>query len=189
MAGHGRGRRSRHLAVLALLVVTTAALAVACGDDDDARRRHDRGGDHRGGTPESSAAPADTAAATSEPAESAASEPADTAAAEPATTAEASGEPVNLTFWWWAESDAPGANAWLDEAVEAYKAVKPNVTIEVVEQATDTFIPTFQTAAAAKEGPDIAAQWATGPVLTQVWGGAVTADLRPRAGGRARRTG
>jgi len=188
VAGHGRGRRSRRFALLALLVATTMAFAAACGDDDD------DGGDATtaaattaAAAPDTATAPADTSAATSAPADTAADTAAsdtaasDTAASEPATTAEASGEPVNLTFWWWAESDAPGANAWLDQAVQAYKAVQPNVTIEVVEQATDTFIPTFQTAAAAKEGPDIAAQWATGPVLTQVWGGAVTAisDLVP----------
>ena len=35
----------------------------------------------------------------------------------------------------------------------------------------------------AKSGPDIAAQWATGPVLTQVWGGAITpiSDLIPKS--------
>ena len=71
----------------------------------------------------------------------------------------------------------------------AYEATHPNITIKVVEQATDTFIATFQAAAAAKTGPDIGAQWATGPVLTQVWGGAVTADLRPGAAGRGRATG
>jgi ABC-type glycerol-3-phosphate transport system substrate-binding protein len=146
----------------------------ACGDDDD-------DGDET--TAAATSAPAATSAA-EEPAsdmETATSEPAAEESAAETTAAEASGEPVNLTFWWWAESDAPGANAWLDQAVEAYKAVKPNVTIEVVEQATDTFIPTFQAAAAAKEGPDIASQWATGPVLTQVWGGAITpiSDLVP----------
>jgi raffinose/stachyose/melibiose transport system substrate-binding protein len=90
---------------------------------------------------------------------------------------------VNLTFWFWAESDAPGANKWLASAVKAYEAKNPNISVKVVEQATDTFIATFQAAAAAKSGPDIAAQWATGPVLTQVWGGAVTpiSDLVPKS--------
>ena len=64
---------------------------------------------------------------------------------------------------------------------DAYQTAHPNITIEVVEQATDTFIATFQSAAAAKSGPDIAAQWATGPVLTQAWAGAITpiSDLVP----------
>ncbi len=103
------------------------------------------------------------------------------AAASGDATAAASGEKVKLTMWFWGDADAPGANAWLADAVKAYEAANPNVSIEVVEQATDTFIATFQAAAAAKSGPDIAAQWATGPVLTQVWGGAITAisDLVP----------
>jgi multiple sugar transport system substrate-binding protein len=98
-----------------------------------------------------------------------------------ATTAAAAGGKVDLTMWFWGDADAPGANKALASAVTAYEAAHPNVTIKVVEQATDTFIATFQAAAAAKSGPDIGAQWATGPVLTQVWGGAVTAisDLVP----------
>lgn len=118
----------------------------------------------------------------SDGATSAAADAATTAAAAgESSAAAASGEKVNLTMWFWGDADAPGANGWLDAAVTAYQAKNPNVTVEVVEQATDTFIATFQAAAAAKSGPDIAAQWATGPVLTQVWGGAVTAisDLVP----------
>ncbi|MDX6377367.1 MAG: hypothetical protein QOE98_1670 [Gaiellaceae bacterium] len=104
-----------------------------------------------------------------------------TPAASGATSAAASGEKVELTMWFWGDADAPGANDALAGAVTAYQAKNPNVTIKVVEQATDTFIATFQAAAAAKSGPDIGAQWATGPVLTQVWGGAVTpiSDLVP----------
>jgi raffinose/stachyose/melibiose transport system substrate-binding protein len=98
-----------------------------------------------------------------------------------ATSTAASGEKVDLTMWFWGDADAPGANKAIADAVTAYEAKNPNITIKVVEQATDTFIATFQAAAAAKSGPDIGAQWATGPVLTQVWGGAVTAisDLLP----------
>lgn len=78
-------------------------------------------------------------------------------------------EKVELTFWYWAESDAPGADAWMTETVEAYKKVQPNVTINVVPQSTDTLISAFQSAVTAKSGPDIASQWATGPVLGFVW--------------------
>ena len=104
-----------------------------------------------------------------------------TPAASGATSAAASGEKVSLTMWFWGDADAPGANKAIAAAVTAYVAKNPNISIKVVEQATDTFIATFQAAAAAKAGPDIGAQWATGPVLTQVWGGAVTAisDLVP----------
>jgi ABC-type glycerol-3-phosphate transport system substrate-binding protein len=50
-------------------------------------------------------------------------------------------ENVKLTFWFWAEPDAPGANDWIAKVVEEYKAVKPNVTVEVVPQGTDQRLP------------------------------------------------
>jgi ABC-type glycerol-3-phosphate transport system substrate-binding protein len=95
----------------------------------------------------------------------------------PAPTQEPSGgqeqppaeEPVEITFWWWAESDAPGADAWMAETVEEYKKVKPNVTVTVVPQSTDTLMGAFQSAVTAGSGPDIASQWATGPVMGFVW--------------------
>ncbi len=86
--------------------------------------------------------------------------------AKPAATGS---EKVDLTFWYWAESDAPGADAWMTETVEAYKKVQPNVTVNVVPQSTDTLISAFQSAVTAGSGPDIASQWATGPVLGFVW--------------------
>jgi raffinose/stachyose/melibiose transport system substrate-binding protein len=90
---------------------------------------------------------------------------------------------TNLTMWFWGEDDAPGANKWLAAAVKSYEAKNPSIKIKVVAQPVATFIATFQAAAAAKSGPDVAAQWATGPVLTQVWGGAMTAisDLIPKS--------
>jgi ABC-type glycerol-3-phosphate transport system substrate-binding protein len=93
----------------------------------------------------------------------------------------ASGGNVTLTFWYWGNDDAPGANDWINATAAAYHQAHPNITIKVVPQATNTFIATFQAAAAAKSGPDIAAQWATGPVLTQAWSGAITpiSDLIP----------
>jgi len=94
---------------------------------------------------------------------------------------EASTEPVTLSFWYWAESDAPGADKWMAETVAEYKKVQPNVTVDVVSQPTDTLISAFQTAAASKSGPDLASQWATGPVLSFVWSDSVApiSDLVP----------
>jgi raffinose/stachyose/melibiose transport system substrate-binding protein len=86
-----------------------------------------------------------------------------------ATPTAAANAPVDLTFWYWAESDAPGADAWMQESVAAYKQIKPNVTVDVVPQSTDTLISAFQSAVTAGSGPDIASQWATGPVLGFVW--------------------
>src|SRR5665647_1110610 len=78
--------------------------------------------------------------------------------ATPATSS--TNEKVNLTFWWWAESDAPGADAWMTETVAAYKQIKPNVTINIVPQSSDTLFSAFQSAVTANSGPDIASQWA-----------------------------
>src|SRR3954453_19876245 len=139
------------------LVVVAGLVLAACGGSSGGRSSSAWGG----GSPSSSAAGSTAAAATG--------------------TA-SSNEKVNLTMWFWGNDDAPGANAALAASVKAYEAAHPNVTIKVVPQATDTFIATFQAAAAAKKGPDIGAQWATGPVLTQVWGGAITpiSDLVPQ---------
>ena len=44
----------------------------------------------------------------------------------------------------------------MTETVAAYKQIKPNVTINIVPQSTDTLISAFQSAVTAKSGPDIA---------------------------------
>jgi raffinose/stachyose/melibiose transport system substrate-binding protein len=100
--------------------------------------------------------------------------PAAPAAGSPTTvTAAPSNEKVELTFWYWSESDAPGADKWMADTVNKYKAVKPNVTVNVVGQSTDSLISAFQSAVTAKSGPDIASQWATGPALGFVWQDAI----------------
>jgi multiple sugar transport system substrate-binding protein len=103
------------------------------------------------------------------------------ASAAPSAPTGGGGEPVTINFWYWAESDAPGADKWMAETVTEYQKTHPNVTINVVPQSTDTLISAFQTAAASKSGPDIASQWATGPVLSFVWSDAVApiSDLAP----------
>ena len=79
---------------------------------------------------------------------------------------------ANLTYWYWGEDDAPGANGWLKKQVAAYQKAHPKVKISVVTQSTDTLTSAFTTAAQTKSGPDIATQWATLPVLTPAWNGA-----------------
>src|SRR5690349_765059 len=79
---------------------------------------------------------------------------------------------ANLTYWYWAESDAPGANNWLKKQVALYEKAHPNVKISIVTQSTDTLTSAFTTAAQTKSGPDIATQWATLPTLTPAWAGA-----------------
>src|SRR5262245_64912411 len=78
---------------------------------------------------------------------------------------------ANLTYWYWAESDAPGANGWIKGQVALYEKAHPKVKVTIVLQSTDTLTSAFTTAAQTKSGPDIATQWATLPVLTPAWGG------------------
>jgi multiple sugar transport system substrate-binding protein len=82
-------------------------------------------------------------------------------------------EKATLTYWYWGESDAPGANAWMKARIDDYQKQHPGVKINLVLQSTDTLIGAFTTAAQTKSGPDIATQWATIPVLSQAWAGAV----------------
>ena len=78
---------------------------------------------------------------------------------------------ASLTYWYWGEDDAPGANAWIKKEVAVYEKAHPKVKIKVVTQSTDTLIPAFTTVAQTKSGPDIATQWATLPTLTPAWNG------------------
>jgi raffinose/stachyose/melibiose transport system substrate-binding protein len=79
---------------------------------------------------------------------------------------------ASLTYWYWGEDDAPGANSWLKKEVARYEQAHPKVKITIVIQSTDTLTSAFTTAAQTKNGPDIATQWATLPVLTPAWNGA-----------------
>jgi raffinose/stachyose/melibiose transport system substrate-binding protein len=92
-------------------------------------------------------------------------------------------EKANLTYWYWGESDAPGANAWMKARIADYEKQHTGVKIKLVPQSTDTLIGAFTTAAQTKSGPDIATQWATIPVLSQAWSGAVApmSDLVPES--------
>ncbi|PWU17968.1 MAG: hypothetical protein C5B48_15305, partial [Candidatus Rokuibacteriota bacterium] len=78
---------------------------------------------------------------------------------------------ANLTYWYWAESDAPGANGWIKKEVALYEKSHPKVKISIVLQSTSTLISAFTTTAQTHSGPDIATQWATLPVLTPAWNG------------------
>jgi multiple sugar transport system substrate-binding protein len=82
-------------------------------------------------------------------------------------------QPADLEFWFWAEQDAPGANEWLDESVAAF-VDQNGGNVNVVEQQTDSLVGNFQSAAAAKSGPDLGSQWATGPILAQAWSDAIS---------------
>ena len=97
---------------------------------------------------------------------------ASSAASRPAGVASEDPNNASLTYWYWGEDDAPGANAWLKKEVALYEKAHPKVKISVVTQSTDTLTSAFTTAAQTKSGPDIATQWATLPVLAPAWSGA-----------------
>ena len=107
------------------------------------------------------------------------------AAAASSKTAKSGDDPNNatLTYWYWAESDAPGANNWLKKQVALYEKSHPNVKVNVVIQSTDTLTSAFTTAAQTHSGPDIATQWATLPTLTPAWSGALVpiSDYVPKS--------
>ncbi len=92
---------------------------------------------------------------------------------EAAPAPEAAPEPVKLVIWWWGEQEAPGAQKWMDETMAEYSKANPNVTFEAVLQSTDSLIPAFQSAAAAKEGPDIQYFWGGVWTLEPAWNGAL----------------
>src|SRR5215467_8232058 len=106
-----------------------------------------------------------------------------TAASKTTKTAADDPNNANLTYWYWAESDAPGANAWLKKEVALYEKAHPKVKISVVTQSTDTLTSAFTTAAQTHSGPDIATQWATLPTLTPAWSGATVpiSDYVPKS--------
>lgn len=68
------------------------------------------------------------------------------------------GGKTEVVFWYWA-ADAPGADEWLDQVIEAYAEVEPDVTVKSVPQSADTLSTNFMAAAAAGSGPDIATLW------------------------------
>jgi len=85
----------------------------------------------------------------------------------------------SLNAWMW--GDAPNMPKWLKAATAQFKAAQGGANVQVAMQQTETLISNFTAAAAARRGPDVAAQWATQPVLAQAWKNAVAPldDLVP----------
>lgn len=103
------------------------------------------------------------------------------AATQAPVATEAPAEKIKLVIWWWGEQEAPGAQKWMDETIAMYTKEHPNIEFEAVLQSTDTLIPAFQAAAAAKQGPDIQYFWGGVWTLENVWTGALVPldDLIP----------
>ncbi|BDG60125.1 ABC transporter substrate-binding protein [Caldinitratiruptor microaerophilus] len=80
-------------------------------------------------------------------------------------------EPVKLVMWWWGDQEAQGAKQWVDETIQEYQKLHPEVTIEAVLQTTDGLYPAFEAAAKAKKGPDIQYLWGGINTLGMAWQG------------------
>jgi raffinose/stachyose/melibiose transport system substrate-binding protein len=78
------------------------------------------------------------------------------------------GGPGDLTAWMW--HDAANLNDWLRDVTAKFKST---ADVKVAIQQVETLVSNFAAAAAAGKGPDVAAQWATQPVLAPAWGGSV----------------
>src|SRR5262245_65976803 len=66
---------------------------------------------------------------------------------------------VHLTMWWWGETEAKNASKWLSQTIKLYEQKHANITMSTVLQPTDSLVPAFKAAAAAKKGPDIQYFW------------------------------
>jgi ABC-type glycerol-3-phosphate transport system substrate-binding protein len=90
-----------------------------------------------------------------------------------ATARSSAGPTITLTYYWWAESDVPGADNWMQQTIALFEKAHPNIQVKLDIQSSDALQSNFAAAAAAHSGPDIATQWATMPVLSQAWSGAI----------------
>ncbi len=79
---------------------------------------------------------------------------------------------ANMRMGWWGEQEAPGLETYLKKVVDAYKAKTGN-TVETTLSATENVISDFQTAAAAKNAPDIQYFWNGIYHMESVWLGYV----------------
>jgi raffinose/stachyose/melibiose transport system substrate-binding protein len=80
-------------------------------------------------------------------------------------------EPVTIDVWWWGETEAPGSEAWLEAAQEAYTELHPNVTFTNNLLALDALLPSYEAAGQAQEGPTIMYLWGGFYTMDAVWKG------------------
>src|SRR6266480_1016786 len=77
---------------------------------------------------------------------------ASSAASKTSRTAADDPNNASLTYWYWAESDAPGANAWLKKEVALYEKSHPKVKISDVRVSVDWMTTAFTTASQTRSG-------------------------------------
>src|ERR671910_2809514 len=80
-------------------------------------------------------------------------------------------DPVTIDVWWWGETEAPGSEAWLEAAQEAYSEQHPNVTFTNNLLALDALLPSYEAAGQAQEGPTIMYLWGGIYTMDAVWKG------------------
>jgi raffinose/stachyose/melibiose transport system substrate-binding protein len=80
-------------------------------------------------------------------------------------------DPVTIDVWWWGETEAPGSEAWLEAAQEAYTELHPNVTFTNNLLALDALLPSYEAAGQAQEGPTIMYLWGGFYTMDAVWKG------------------
>ncbi len=88
---------------------------------------------------------------------------------ETGTGTEDKKEQTELLVWWWGEGDTPGSKAWLEETVEKYKEVEPDVTITLVEQTSDQLYPAWESAIQSGDGADIQFLWTGSSAIPYIW--------------------
>ncbi len=80
-------------------------------------------------------------------------------------------DPVQIDFWWWGETEAPGSEAWLEAAQAAYAEAHPNVTFANNLLSTDVLLPSYEAAGQAKQGPNIMYLWGGIYTMDPAWKG------------------
>ena len=78
-------------------------------------------------------------------------------------------DPVDIEVWWWGETEAPGSEAWLLAAQEAYTAAHPNVTFTNNLLSVDALLPSYEAAGQARSGPTIMYLWGGIYTMDAVW--------------------
>lgn len=78
---------------------------------------------------------------------------------------------AEMRMWWWGEQELPGLKQVLEDAVASFDAAK----VTTMLQDTAVVISQFQTAAAAKEAPDLQYFWNGIYLMESVWLGYVAA--------------
>lgn len=77
--------------------------------------------------------------------------------------------PVQIDFWWWGETEAPGSEDWLTAAQATYSEAHANVTFANNLLSTDALLPSYEAAGQARQGPTIMYLWGGIYTMDPVW--------------------